>query len=92
LNSPGLYTLVGEFTNYSTLRPERIAQMTSTGSLVTTYLTDGGFDADAFSVAIQPDGKAIAGGTFSSFKAVAAQNLARITTDGQLDTTFPLLP
>lgn len=36
----------------------------------------------------QPDGKIILGGTFTQVKGVARSNIARLNSDGSLDTTF----
>ena len=38
--------------------------------------------------AVQPDGKLLIGGTFSSVLGVARNNIARLNTDGSLDTGF----
>jgi uncharacterized delta-60 repeat protein len=38
--------------------------------------------------AVQPDGKLLIGGTFSSVLGVARNNIARLNTDGSLDTAF----
>ena len=38
--------------------------------------------------AVQPDGKILIGGTFTSVLGVARNNIARLNTDGTLDTAF----
>ncbi len=38
--------------------------------------------------ALQPDGKIIIAGSFTSYNGVAANRIARINTDGRLDTSF----
>ncbi|HEX8251141.1 MAG TPA: delta-60 repeat domain-containing protein [Pyrinomonadaceae bacterium] len=48
---------------------------------------DGNF-SHIHSTAIQPDGKIIIGGYFSSVLGTPRRNLARLNTDGTLDTTF----
>ena len=41
-----------------------------------------------YATAVQPDGKILIGGSFSSVLGVARNNIARLNTDGTLDTAF----
>ena len=41
-----------------------------------------------FATAVQPDGKILIGGSFTSVLGVARNNIARLNTDGTLDTAF----
>ena len=41
-----------------------------------------------YASAVQPDGKIVIGGSFTSVLGVARNNIARLNTDGTLDTTF----
>ncbi len=41
-----------------------------------------------FALAVQPDGKILIGGGFSSVQGTARNNIARLNTDGTLDTAF----
>jgi len=47
-----------------------------------------GSAATVFAVAVQPDGKIVAGGAFSQVGNEARGNIARFNADGSLDTTF----
>jgi uncharacterized delta-60 repeat protein len=51
-----------------------------------------GFDPNAngpvYSVVVQPDGKILIGGSFTTVLGVARNNIARLSTDGTLDTSF----
>jgi hypothetical protein len=51
-----------------------------------------GFDPNAngpvYSVVVQPDGKILIGGSFTTVLGVARNNIARLSTDGTLDTAF----
>lgn len=42
----------------------------------------------AYAIAVQPDGKILAGGTFTSLGGVTRNYLARLNTNGTLDTAF----
>ena len=52
--------------------------------------TEAGFNAPVFDIAIQSDNKVIVSGQFSLYKNNAANNLARINTDGSFDNTFAI--
>ena len=41
-----------------------------------------------FATAVQPDGKILIGGNFTTVLGVARNNIARLNTDGTLDTAF----
>ena len=51
-----------------------------------------GFDPNAddtiYAVVVQPDGKILIGGIFTTVMGVTRNNIARLNTDGTLDTTF----
>ena len=49
-----------------------------------------GLNADIVSAAIQPDGKVIVAGAFTSFSGVAVPGVVRLKTDGTLDGSFQL--
>jgi uncharacterized delta-60 repeat protein len=56
------------------------------GSLDATY--DPNADSALLSVAVQPDGKTIIGGFFSSVGGAAHAHIARLNADGSVDATF----
>src|SRR5690606_21835283 len=45
---------------------------------------------DVRSVALQPDGKVLVGGSFTSYNGQAQNRIARLNTDGSLDTSFEI--
>lgn len=47
-----------------------------------------GFNDDVFAVALQPNGKVLAGGSFTSVNGLAQNRLARLLEDGTTDTGF----
>jgi len=59
-------------------------------------VVDQGFNPDANgkvrAIAVQGDGKIVIGGDFTSIGGVARNYLARLNSDGSLDTTFTLAP
>ena len=60
---------------------------TAAGALDLTYNPNA--NGTVYAVAIQPDGKAVLGGAFSSVSATARAKIARVNTDGTLDTFDP---
>lgn len=58
------------------------------GSLDLTFNPAGGASGDIYTMARQTDGKIVIGGTFTSYNGRPQNRLARVNTDGTLDTTF----
>lgn len=81
---------VGEFTNFDSSIVGHIARLNADGSLDTEFARAAGtgFDGTVSSAFVQPDGKIVVGGNFSSFNGSAAQRLARLNADGSLDPDF----
>ncbi len=78
----------GDFSSYNGIQRNNIARVNGDGSLDTTFTPGSGANGQVWSVLAQPDGKVIIGGEFTSYNAVAANHVARLNTDGSLDTTF----
>src|SRR2546421_613627 len=66
-----------------------LARLNTDGSLDTTF-KPGSIDPNGSvnTIAVQPDGKILIGGSFVSVNSVARSSLARLNADGSLDTTF----
>ncbi|HEV2840292.1 MAG TPA: delta-60 repeat domain-containing protein [Chthoniobacterales bacterium] len=81
--------------NFTTLAPNggaavtrnHIARLETDGRLDQT-LNLGIVGTDVLATAIQPDGKILIGGSFSSVLGVPRNNIARLNTDGTVDTAF----
>ncbi|MBK6754378.1 MAG: delta-60 repeat domain-containing protein [Flavobacteriales bacterium] len=60
------------------------------GSVDTTFNAGTGTGAGQpiEAIALQPDGRIIIGGIFNTFNGVPCGHIARLNTDGSLDTTF----
>jgi uncharacterized delta-60 repeat protein len=75
--------------NYGQQTKGRIARLNPDGTPDDQFAIGAGFDTGAvLSLAIQPDGKILAGGYFTAFDGVTCRSVARLNTDGTLDTTF----
>ena len=66
-----------------------IVRLNPDGSRDTSFATGWGTDGGSvISLALQPDGKIIAGGFMSSFNDVPAHGIVRLNPDGSVDETF----
>ena len=66
-----------------------LARLTSAGALDTSF-KPGAIDPNGRvnAIAVQPDGKILIGGSFTSINGTARSRLARLNADGSLDTAF----
>ncbi|MBM6498048.1 hypothetical protein H9X54_001870, partial [Flavobacterium macrobrachii] len=88
IQSDGKIIIGGSFTNYNGIPINRIARLNTDGSLDTTFNTGSGANIHVSTSAVQPDGKIIIGGFFTSFNGSSINRIARLNSDGSLDTTF----
>ncbi|MFH2113729.1 MAG: InlB B-repeat-containing protein, partial [Spirochaetota bacterium] len=79
----------GDFSTYNGTSTGRIARINADGTLDTTF-NSGGIGADSliYCGAVQSDGKILIGGMFANYNGTAATRLARLDSDGTLDTSF----
>jgi len=80
--------LTGGFTGYGANSSIYIVKINSEGIIDTTYNVGSGFGGTVFKSTLQPDGKLIAAGVFTTYSGSAVNRIARINTNGTLDTTF----
>lgn len=78
----------GLFTTFNDTARGRVARLHPDGSLDTAFVPGSNLSATVFAVAAQPDGKVLVGGNFTSFNGTARSRIARLNTDGSLDTDF----
>lgn len=89
LQSDGKIIIGGEFTTYKTITRNRIARIDSLGALDTTFNPGVGFSGNSiYAIAVQADGKIIAGGTFFTYQGASRQYIVRINADGSIDNSF----
>lgn len=79
----------GAFTSFNGSTPAaRIARLQTNGSFDNTFTTGTGFNSWVYTIALQGDGKVLAGGDFTTFNGSSTNRLARLNTTGTLDTGF----
>ena len=88
IQEDGKIIVAGNFTTYNGTSRNRIIRLNANGSLDNTFSIGTGFYNDVWTLAIQPDGKIIAGGDFTSYNGTSRNRLVRISTTGTLDNTF----
>jgi uncharacterized delta-60 repeat protein len=79
---------VGPFTSFSGSTSNRIVRINTSGTRDTTFNIGTGFNGDVEAVILQPDGKIICGGAFTTYSGSSINRIIRINTDGTRDTTF----
>jgi uncharacterized delta-60 repeat protein len=78
----------GKFTQMHGVPRNRIARLEADGSLDLGFNPGTGTDNIVESILIQPDGRILIGGSFTSCNGIARERLARLNPDGSLDLTF----
>ena len=86
--SDGKIVIGGGFTTYSGVARNRIARLNSTGALDTAFDPGTGANNWVYTAVVQVNGKIVVGGQFTTFNGIARNYLARLNSDGSLDTAF----
>lgn len=88
LQPDGRIIAVGDFTAMNGTARNRIARLNADGSLDASFNPGTGADGRIYAVLLQPDGKIVVGGAFTNFNGTAREYLARLHSDGSLDTSY----
>jgi len=90
LQSDGKIIVGGRFSVQESFTLSNFIRLNSDGSLDEAFAIEKGlgFSSDVYSIAVQSDQKIIVGGNFGLFNGTSAPRLARINSDGSLDTAF----
>ena len=88
----GRIVVAGNFTQYNGVARSRVAVLNPDGSLDTSFNPGSGPDGVVNTMAVQPDGKLLLAGGFTSVGREPRRHIARLNPDGSLDTTFAPVP
>jgi len=88
LQPDGKVLIAGRFTTVGGQSRSRIARLNADGSLDPTFDPGTGANDNVRALALQPDGRVLIGGQFTMVAGVTRNFVARLMTDGSLDTSF----
>jgi uncharacterized delta-60 repeat protein len=88
IQTDGKIVVGGNFTIISGTSRNYIARLNTDGTIDASFNPGTGFNNIVRTLAIQPDGKIITGGDFTSFNGTGRNYIARLNTNGTLDTGF----
>jgi uncharacterized delta-60 repeat protein len=88
IQSDGKILLGGAFFSFSGTPVGRLIRLLPDGTLDTSFNIGTGVDGSVSTIAIQPDGKMLIGGSFSAINGVWRNNIARLNANGSVDMTF----
>ena len=78
----------GNFTNYDGKQLNRLCRLNQDGTIDNTFNIGSGFNSSVHVIKIQPDGKIIVAGNFTSFNNVKVNRIIRLNPDGSIDSLF----
>ncbi|WP_430405251.1 hypothetical protein [Fluviicola sp.] len=89
VQSDGKVIVGGYFTSFNGSSQKCIVRLTANGTVDPTFVTGNGFNGEVSSILIQPDGKILVGGPFSSYQTTSGvYRIIRLNSDGTIDNGF----
>jgi uncharacterized delta-60 repeat protein len=88
LQPDGKALIVGAFSAYSNVERPQVARVLPNGALDASFDPGNGSNGWLYSLALQPDGKVLLGGSFTSFDYVPSRGVVRLDADGLVDSSF----
>lgn len=88
----GKIIVVGTFERSNGVNTNSIARFNADGTLDAGFNTGSGTPSVIRTVALQPDGKILIGGLFTTFNGQAVKRIMRLNADGSNDATFSTVP
>src|SRR5205814_4419806 len=86
----GKVIAAGRFTFANNVARNRIARFNFNGSLDTTFDPGTGADGEITTAVLQPDGRIVVGGRFTSFNGFTHNRVCRLNANGSVDQSFGL--
>jgi len=88
VQSDGKILVGGQFSAFTGTVQNYLIRLNSDGSKDTTFNIGTGFNDGIRGLSIQPDGKILVSGQFTTFTGSSQNRLIRLNSDGSKDTTF----
>ena len=86
--SDGKILIVGAFATYSGSTVNRIVRLNPSGTIDTSFNTGTGLSGTTYSIVQQSDGKILIGGAATTYSGSTINRIARLNTNGTIDTTY----
>jgi len=84
----GKLIIVGGFSAYDGVSRGRVARIDANGALDTSFNPGTGANSVIYGSALQPDGKIVLVGYFTTFNGGVANRIVRVNSDGSVDSGF----
>jgi len=78
----------GNFTIPGQAGKKYLARLNSNGSIDNTFNMGTGLDSTIYAITVQPNGKIIIGGDFTSYNGTSCHGIVRLNSNGTIDNTF----
>lgn len=88
VQNDGKIILSGGFNSFNGANRKKIVRLNSDGSVDNYFYSGDGFDERVVSVAVQGDGKILAGGFFTTYAGTTQNGIIRLNPDGTIDNSF----
>ncbi|HEY1172048.1 MAG TPA: protein kinase [Verrucomicrobiae bacterium] len=88
IQKDGRILIAGTFTKIHGVSRNRIARLMPNGSLDTSFNVGTGLNSNVLALELQPDGKVLVGGRFTSFNDAPANYIVRLNPNGSRDNSF----
>lgn len=88
LQPDGKMLITGDFTSVHGVTRNRVARLNTDGSLDTSFDPGAGSALAVRAIVVQPDGKILVGGDFTTFGGSPREYVVRLNPDGTVDTSF----
>lgn len=89
LQADGKILVGGLFTSINSTTLNKMARLNTDGSIDNTFNMGTGFSGGhVYNFAVQPDGKIIVVGTFTSYNGFSVGRIVRLNSDGTIDNAF----
>ena len=84
----GKVIIGGDFATFNNVSRNGIARLNADGTLDTAFNPGTGANGSVLSLAIQPNGKILVGGSFTTMNSISSPYVARLLPSGAVDTNF----
>jgi len=84
----GKYVIGGSFSSINGVRVRNLARLHADGTLDVAFTASSGANRPVYALALQPDGRIVAGGQFDSLAGSVRRSVGRLQATGTLDAAF----